>query len=654
MEFRDYQIELATTTIDNRRNLNLLNIAPTGSGKTITFCLLILKAIELKATIKIVVLVDTVLLVDQNKKQFLEVLQKCNVDYNHNLVGVLHGKERKTQNVNIMFATIQSYVRYQKETKSGADLIIIDEVHKADLEPKLNNSDYLKVITRLKQMNPKLVTVGFTATPTRDTGYIYGNDMFFKNINYKIDYKQMLDKGHLVPLQVKMNGNTILKEQLAKLRQINATQKDFDNAVEKVMATMFSDIVETIKECFIARQQIIVFLPTIAICEMLYKLALSELSEYKPTIVHSKLKSEVFADKTPDAMLKEFKSGVSRLILNVEVLTTGFDHPPVDCIILGSSIKSASGFVQRIGRGLRPSEGKADCLVIDLCDNFDYFKSFADPFVMQFNKPTQPELEILKALAKIYNSYDEKELEKVKKLGEITIATDDVITDLHARFNDEFSGYGLCIGERHGDIVVTFDPLNIERAFDVLKKPVDIENEAKVKAFVDLHKIVLPVNLIDWIQSHVKTDVGVRIFKNCELVNYNLKRNCIELTFTGEHESEHKQHIEQIYYSDKLDKLQYLSKTLTNFFLSISAVNYENEKCEPALLSLIQQFDNLLKSVIDGSPFTFETINEKCKTLPYIHKLGITIPALYIETKKIGDHYYEHARFDISARINRA
>lgn len=73
MQFRDYQIELATTTITNRRNLNLLNIAPTGSGKTITFCLLILKAIELKASIRIVVLVDTVLLVDQNKKQFLDI-----------------------------------------------------------------------------------------------------------------------------------------------------------------------------------------------------------------------------------------------------------------------------------------------------------------------------------------------------------------------------------------------------------------------------------------------------------------------------------------------------------------------------------------------------------------------------------------------------
>eukprot|EP00730_Choanoeca_flexa_P005304 TRINITY_DN11921_c0_g1_i11.p1 TRINITY_DN11921_c0_g1~~TRINITY_DN11921_c0_g1_i11.p1 ORF type:complete len:520 (+),score=123.65 TRINITY_DN11921_c0_g1_i11:688-2247(+) len=70
-------------------------------------------------------------------------------------------------------------------------------------------------------------------------------------------------------------------------------------------------------------------------------------------------------------IMEEFCRGELPVLLNCAVLTEGTDVPNVDCVILARPTCSQPLFTQMVGRGLRQHPGKADCLVLDIVDNFD-------------------------------------------------------------------------------------------------------------------------------------------------------------------------------------------------------------------------------------------------------------------------------------------
>jgi superfamily II DNA or RNA helicase len=86
---------------------------------------------------------------------------------------------------------------------------------------------------------------------------------------------------------------------------------------------------------------------------------------------------EEVSAKTPKRkridLIDRFRSGELRCVVNVGVLTTGFDFPELDCVILGRPTKSLALYYQMTGRGVRPAPGKSGCDLIDLCDNVRRF-----------------------------------------------------------------------------------------------------------------------------------------------------------------------------------------------------------------------------------------------------------------------------------------
>jgi DNA repair protein RadD len=68
-------------------------------------------------------------------------------------------------------------------------------------------------------------------------------------------------------------------------------------------------------------------------------------------------------------MIEDFKSGALKYLCNVNVLTTGFDAPHIDCIVLLRPTMSPGLYCQMLGRGLRLHENKTDCLVLDFGGN---------------------------------------------------------------------------------------------------------------------------------------------------------------------------------------------------------------------------------------------------------------------------------------------
>jgi DNA repair protein RadD len=74
-----------------------------------------------------------------------------------------------------------------------------------------------------------------------------------------------------------------------------------------------------------------------------------------------------------EQILHDFKSGRIKCVVNVGVLTTGFDFPALDCIILARPTKSVALYYQMVGRGIRVTDDKDFCAVYDLCGNVKQF-----------------------------------------------------------------------------------------------------------------------------------------------------------------------------------------------------------------------------------------------------------------------------------------
>jgi DNA repair protein RadD len=80
-------------------------------------------------------------------------------------------------------------------------------------------------------------------------------------------------------------------------------------------------------------------------------------------VVHSKM------EQNRDVVIRDYKSGKYRCLVNVGILTTGFDDPSIDLIGLLRPTQSPVLHVQTIGRGMRKFHGKDHCAVIDFAGN---------------------------------------------------------------------------------------------------------------------------------------------------------------------------------------------------------------------------------------------------------------------------------------------
>lgn len=84
----------------------------------------------------------------------------------------------------------------------------------------------------------------------------------------------------------------------------------------------------------------------------------------------------VTAESTPSErqrIIDGFRSGAIHCVANVGVLGIGFDHPPLDTIVLARPTMSLSVFYQQVGRGVRPEPGKPSCWIVDMVQSLDLF-----------------------------------------------------------------------------------------------------------------------------------------------------------------------------------------------------------------------------------------------------------------------------------------
>ena len=375
-QLRDYQQDAVAATLKHFRKTNesAVIVLPTGSGKS-----LVIAELARLANRKILVLTHVKELVEQNHQKYQSLGLSAGI--------YSAGLKQKVTHHQVTFASIQSAARNLQDFNEAYSLIIIDECHRVNLansekgegddKDESSSNQYQQVIAKLKQSNPKVKLLGLTATPYRlGMGWIYKKHYRgivrseqkrpFEHCIYELPLRYLIKKKYLT--EPRLVDATIEHYDFGSLRE-NASGEYNSTEVNALLGKhhrVTKGIIEQVIELGETRQGIMIFAATVDHAKEIYG--------YLPAL-HSALITGATDSTDRDSLIKSFKQKHIKYLVNVSVLTTGFDAPHVDMIAILRPTQSVSLYQQIIGRGLRLNDNKKDCLVIDYTGNdFDLYQ----------------------------------------------------------------------------------------------------------------------------------------------------------------------------------------------------------------------------------------------------------------------------------------
>ncbi len=326
---------------------NTLAVASTGFGKSVALSAVVGRMLA-NSDGKACVLAHRDELTRQNVTKFSRV--------NPGLSTSVVDAESKSWRGRATFAMVPTLSRQSNlENMPTLDLLVIDEAHHAAA------AGYRRIIDTAKGRNPDCRIYGVTATPNR--GDKKGLRPIFSNVADQVRLGELVRSGHLVPPR-----NFVVDVGTGEaLQQVRKTADDFDMAeVDRIMnkAPVTDAVIRHWREKARDRQTV-VFCSTVDHASNVTD-AFNAAGD-NAVLVHGDL-----PDGERRAVLRRFEKGDARLVVNVAVLTEGWDHPPTSCVVLLRPSSFKSTLIQMIGRGLRtvdpnehPGVIKTDCIVLD-------------------------------------------------------------------------------------------------------------------------------------------------------------------------------------------------------------------------------------------------------------------------------------------------
>lgn len=268
---------------------------------------------------------------------------------------VCAGLDRKDTWGGVTFGTIQSMMGMLPELKAP-DLVIIDEAHRVphnEGEPTL----YETILRRY----PEAGRVAMTATPWRmDNGIIYGEgpQFWFDRLAYNYTVPKAVADGYLCPL---VGVETAIQLDVDEV----TVQGDFTQSEVEELET--ANWLEAVAESLITlagkRKHIAVYCPTISAANRTAAI-IKRVTGWSTEVMAGNMNQTL-----RERALDDFERGVTRVLCSVDMITTGFDFPALDCIVCLRPTLSSSLWVQIQGRGTRLHPSKKNCLVLDYVGN---------------------------------------------------------------------------------------------------------------------------------------------------------------------------------------------------------------------------------------------------------------------------------------------
>jgi len=329
-------------------------VIPTGGGKTMVMAEIIRRSFFSNSNCRGMLISHVKELLEQSHKTCSKISASTNLPVNN--IGVYSAKMKKKEIKPLTIASIQSV--HRKADDFGAlDFIMVDEAH---LISPNDETMYQRFISAAKIRNSKLFVVGLTATPYRlQSGLIFGEQKFFSTCCYGIGVKELISQGYLSPLVTKGIGSPDLRK--VKVRGGEFLASSLNSAVSN--ESIVSDGVQEAIAKSQGRNSILVFATSIAHGEMILN-KLRDLGENSSHMITGETDTLI-----RDLRINQFRSKQLRWLVNVSVLTTGFDAPNVDCVVVMRPTMSRGLWYQMVGRGFRMAENKKDCLVLDFGEN---------------------------------------------------------------------------------------------------------------------------------------------------------------------------------------------------------------------------------------------------------------------------------------------
>ena len=357
---------------------------PTGTGKSVVIAMFLKGVFESFKGQKVVVATHVKELIQQNYDKLMDLWPHAPAGINS------AGLKQRDWHHPIIFAGVKSIARDVKSL-GFVTLLLIDEAHLVSPDEE---TSYRQIIKALREINPNLKVIGFTATPWRLGHGRITEDGIFTDVCFDMTtmdaFRWLVEEGYMAPLVPKqtkykldvtgvhMRGGEFAANELQlKVDKNEVTQAALMEAVQighdRHHWLCFASGVEHANH----------------VADMLNDMGISAIA------IHSKM-----GDKERDAAILDFKAGKYRCAVNNNILTTGFDFPAIDFIIVLRPTASTVLWVQLLGRGTRPlyapgfdvttKEGrkaaiaasqKQNCLVADFARNTARLGPIDDPVI---------------------------------------------------------------------------------------------------------------------------------------------------------------------------------------------------------------------------------------------------------------------------------
>ncbi len=344
-----------------------LIVAPVGAGKSLLIAEFIRRVHADFPRTRIIMITHVKELLEQNAEELRGHYPDCDMGF------YCAGLGQKRLHNDVTFASIQSVHNKIAAFNRCPELIVIDECH---LLSHNDQTQYRKFIDSVMQINPNCRVIGFTGTPFRsDTGRLEeGEGALFTDIAYEISMRFMIEQGYWSKPTVPATAYKMDVSGVGK-RGGDYISGQLEKAIDKSDVTE-ACVIELMKHAK-DRNKVLVFTAGIEHCQHVME-KLRYFGEDAEMVI---------GDTEPEErkrVIADYKLGKFKYLVNVAVLTTGFNVPDIDCLCFMRPTRSPVLYIQTTGRGVRPvySEGfdlstqegrldaiansiKKDCMIVD-------------------------------------------------------------------------------------------------------------------------------------------------------------------------------------------------------------------------------------------------------------------------------------------------
>lgn len=355
-------VDAVVSALQSAYNTHPIAEVVTGGGKSLIAAMLAEELIALHPAARVMVLAPSQELVSQNAAEAHEYLRPALAAQVGIYCSSLGRKDRQRK---ITIGTPQSVWR-QIRRFGPVDYILVDEAHGFRLDLK----SIRKLVEGAREINPGVRFVGLTGTAfymkgvravPLSQGGLFTNKVY--SLSTGRNFNRLVREGYIAPIV----APTIRFPQI-DLTNVKTSGEDFD---EKQLAEAAMKIVEEVTDVALAELNV----------EGDYR---RHIMWFCVNVAHAKARRDALLRRGESATLiygdlekgervegvREFMARETRHIVSVATLTTGFNAPHVDAIVIDRATRSQVLFRQIVGRGFRPEDGKENCKALDAGGNF--------------------------------------------------------------------------------------------------------------------------------------------------------------------------------------------------------------------------------------------------------------------------------------------